>query len=155
MLYNPYFTQMLNPAYLDVIDCPYLNYARSPSDVSNLPEIKKQHVTVPVQNVSNFIDSLKYDWESLPQATKDEYYAKLHQMLQTKPLVENFDSENETSINTDYPHEMSIYIIYFLTMLGFILYYAYFRDMKNGHFFLAAYLVLIIVGSGLYYFSHR
>lgn len=155
MLYNPYFTQMLNPGYLDILDCPYLNYAKSPSDVSNVPDFKTQHVSVPEQNVSNFIDSLKYDWESLPQSTKDEYYTKLSQMLETKQIVENFDDESENSINTDYPHEMTIYIIYFLTMLGFILYYAYFRNMKNGHFFLTAYLVLITVGSGIYYFSHK
>lgn len=152
MLYNPYFTQMLNPAYLDVIDCPYLNYAKSPIN-ADITGDKERNVTVPEQNVSNFIDSLKYDWESLPDETKQEYYTKLSEMLESKYMVENF--ENTSDINTDYPHEMSIYVIYLLTMLGFILYYTYFNKMKNGHFYLAIYLIFVIVGSGLYYISHR
>ena len=152
MLYNPYFTQMLNPAYLDVIDCPYLNYAKAPSQIND-KNIKKQFSTVPEQNVSDFIDSLKYDWESLPKATQEEYYNKLSQML-NKATIENFD--DITDINTAYPNEMGLYIVYVLTMIGFILYFLYCKNMKTEcPVYLAIYLIILTVGSGIYYFSHR
>ena len=90
MFYNPYFTQMLNPAYLDVLDCPYLNYAKSPEESS--VESKKQCSTVPEQNVSNFIDALKYDWESLPKATKR--ILRVAEMIQNKSVMENFEDSS-------------------------------------------------------------
>lgn len=152
MLYNPYFTQMLNPAYLDVLDCPYLNYAKSPEE-SGI-ESKPSHSTLPEQNVSNFIDSLKYDWESLPKATKDEYYSKLAELMQNKQSVENF--EDSSPINTDYPNEFTLYIVYFLTMSGFIVYFLNVKNMDSrGPFYLAIYLIVLLVGTGAYYLSHR
>lgn len=152
MLYNPYFTQMLNPAYLDVIDCPYLNYAKNPEESSI--ESNKQCSTVPEQNVSDFLDSLKYDWESLPKATKEEYYSKLAQMLQDKSVIENFENLTPT-INTNYHHENTLYIIYFLTILGFIVYFLNINNMGiQGHIYLAIYLIIIVIGTGAYYFSY-
>ena len=152
MLYNPYFTQMLNPAYLDVLDCPYLNYARSPDEIRG--ETKKQCLTVPEQNVSDFIDSLKYDWESLPKATKDEYYSKLAEMIQDKRVIENF--EDSTPINTDYPSEFTLYIVYLLTIIGFVVYFLNFKNMEGrGHIYLVIYLIFLIIVTGLYYFSYR
>lgn len=152
MLYNPYFTQILNPAYLDVIECPYLNYTKSPSDIDT-PDLKKQCSTVPEQNVSDFIDALKYDWESLPKATKDEYYSKLAEMMQDKNVTENFEGYN--AINTAYPNENALYIVYALTILGFILYFLYCRSIQgNCPIYLAIYLIILVVGTGLYYFSH-
>ena len=152
MLYNPYFTQLLNPVYLDIIDCPYLNYAKSP-EVSSV-ETKKQCSTVPEQNVSDFIDALMYDWESLPEATKKEYYAKLAEMIQNKNVIENF--EDSSPINTDYPNEFTLYIVYFLTMLGFIVYFLNVKNMNGkGPFYLAVYLTVLLIGTGAYYFSHK
>lgn len=119
MLYNPYFTQMLNPAYLDVLDCPYLNYAKSPLDVNDRSVLRKRCSTVPEQNVSDFIDALKYDWESLPKKTKDEYYAKLAEMIHNKNIVENFE---------DSKPDNTLYIVYFL--------------------------IIILIGTVAYYFSH-
>lgn len=151
-MYNPYFTQMLNPAYLDVLDCPYLNYAKNPEDTS--VELKKQCLTVPEQNVSDFIDSLKYDWEALPKATKDEYYSKLAEIIQANSVSENF--EDSTPINTDYPNEFTLYIVYLLTMLGFIVYFLNVKNMNGlGHVYLAVYLIVLLVGTGAYYFSHK
>lgn len=152
MLYNSYFTQILNPAYLDVLDCPYLNYAKNPEESSI--ETKKQCSTVPEQNVSDFLDSLKHDWESLPEATKDEYYFKLAQMMQDKHITENF--EESPTINTDYPNEFTLYIVYFLTILGFIVYFLNINNMNGrGHIYLAIYLIILLVGTGAYYLSHR
>jgi hypothetical protein len=95
---------MLNPAYLDILDCPYLNYAKSPNDINNTPDVTSKG-TVPEQNVSGFIDSLKYDWESLPDDIKVEYYNKLNQLLDEvskKPSIEKFTEkmENNTQILT-------------------------------------------------------
>jgi len=143
---------MLNPAYLDVLDCPYLNYAKNPEE--SKIESKKPCSTIPEQNVSNFIDALKYDWESLPKATKDEYYAKLAELIQNKQSVENF--EDSSPINTDYPNEFTLYIVYFLTMLGFIVYFLNVKNMDyRGRFYLAIYLIVLLIGTGAYYFSHR
>ena len=150
MLYNPYFTQMLNPAYLDVIDCPYLNYSKSQEESSI--ESKPSHSTIPEQNVSNFIDSLKYDWESLPKATKDEYYSKLAELIQNKHSVENL--EDSSPINKNSPNEFTLYIVYLLTMVGFIVYFLNFKNMDGrGPFYLAIYLIVLLIGTGAYYFS--
>jgi hypothetical protein len=114
-MYNPYFTQMLNPAYLDILDCPYLNYAKSPTDVNNTPDISSP-CTVPEQNVSGFIDSLKYDWESLPDDIKTEYYNKLNQLLDEvnkKPSIEKFTEKMETT----YPIILSISIIVLIVLV--------------------------------------
>lgn len=150
MLYNPYFTQMLNPAYLDVLDCPYLNYAKNPEE--SIIESKKQCSTLPEQNVSDFIDALKYDWEALSNETRDEYNSKLAELIQNKHIVENF--EESSPINTAYPNEFTIYIVYILTILGFVVYFL--NSTKNfGHVYLSIYLILLIIGTSIYYFSHR
>lgn len=149
-MFNPYFTQMLNPAYLDVIDCPYLNYAKTPSPVNETPT--KQCATVPEQNVSDFIDALKYDWESLDDETKKEYYNKMSQLMKNN-VVENF--EDSTSINTAYPHEMSAFIIYILIILGLLMYFLFNKRLKNYALpLLVIYIIIILIGSSMYYFSH-
>lgn len=122
-MFNPYFTQMLNPAYLDVIDCPYLNYAKTPTEIDKpIPEVKKYNV--PEENVSNFIDSLKYDWESLPQEIKDEYYFKLNELL---------NNENKTrkvllkeNLKENFSNWDIIFLILIITIVisgGVIFYY--------------------------------
>ena len=116
-MYNPYFTQMLNPAYLDILDCPYLNYAKSPTDVDNTPDITST-CTVPEQNVSGFIDSLKYDWDALPQDVKNEYYNKLNQLLDEvnkKPMTEKFTEDMK---NTDQIVIISIIVVIALILGG-------------------------------------
>ena len=103
--------------------------------------------------MSNFIDPLKYDWESLPQETKDEYYSKLAELIQNKQSVEKF--EDSSPINTDYPNEFT-FIVYFLTMTGFIFYFLNVENMDGrGHFYMAIYLIVLLIGTGAYYFSHR
>jgi hypothetical protein len=68
--------------------------------------------------------------------------------------VENF--EDSSPINTDYPNEFTLYIVYFLTMLGFIVYFLNVKNMDGrGPFYLAIYLIVLLVGTGAYYFSHR
>lgn len=151
MLYNPYFTQMLNPAYLDVLDCPYLNYA--PNREESSIESKKPHLTVPEQNVSNFIDSLELDLESLPKETRDEYYSKLAELIQNKQSVENF--EDSSPINTAYPHEFALYILYFLIIIGIVVYYLNVKNLgERGPLYLAIYLIILVIGFGAYYFSY-
>ena len=131
--------------------CPYLNYAKSPEE-SHI-ESKPSRSTIPEQNVSDFIDSLKYDWESLPNATKDEYYSKLAKLIQNKHLVENL--EDSPPINTNYPNEFTLYIVYLLTIVGFIFYLLNFKNMDGrGPFYLAIYLIVLLIGTGAYYFSH-
>lgn len=141
MLYNPYFTQMLNPGYLDIIGCPYLNYAKNPEVA--LIESNDSRITVPEQNVSNFVDSLKYDWESLPKETQDEYYSALTKFMEHKNIKENL--ENTPLITNE------VIIVYLLTMLGLIIYYFNFKNM--GSIYLAVYLIIVLIGSALYYFS--
>lgn len=151
MFYNPYFKQMLNPAYLDVLDCPYLNYTKNREESSI--GSKKLDVTVPEENVSNFVDALKLDLESLPKATKDEYYYKLAELLQNKQSVEKF--EDSSPINTAYPHEFALYIFYFLTITGIVVYYLNVKSMgERGLFYLAIYLIILVIGFGAYHFSY-
>jgi len=157
MLYNPYFTQMLNPAYLDVLDCPYLNYAKSPGDEPADDEHKKTHTTVPEQNVSDFLDALKYDWESLPKNVKDKYYSKLTDMINSKdsskkPRTENFEG---SSINTAYPNDAAPFVINGLTQVGIILYILFKDRIPSAGMMLVVYLTLVTIGGILYYFSHR
>lgn len=120
VFHNPYFKQ-LNPAYVDIIGCPYLNYAKNP-DASSI----ESYSTVSEKNVSESESSEK-----------------------TRTI------ENLTSINTDYHNENTLYIIYFLTILGFIVYYLNINKWGiMGHIYLAVYLILLVIGAGAYYLSY-
>ncbi len=110
--FNPSFDQIVNPGYLDILDCPYLNYAKAPTELDHTPEHKPQ--SVPQANVSDFIDGLEIEWETLPDDIKHEYYQKLSEMLRhksynvthTQPIevirtnaIENYSDSDDTDKN--------------------------------------------------------
>lgn len=84
--FNPFFAQALNPAYVDVLDCPYLNYAKAPKYVKD--EIPKP-MSLPEQNVKGFINSLKYDYDALPNSVKEEYQKELKKFLNSDKIEDD------------------------------------------------------------------
>ena len=94
--FNPFFAQALNPAYVDVIDCPYLNYAKAPKYVKD--EIPKP-ISLPEQNISGFMNSLKYDYDALPYSLKKQYEEELKKFLNDSNnkdfIVEKMDSDDK------------------------------------------------------------
>ena len=134
LFFNPSFDQIVNPGYLDILDCPYLNYAKAPTELDHTPKHKPQ--SVPQANVSDFIDGLESEWETLPDDLKHEYYQKLSAMLSHKSYnvthtqpnevirrhaVENYTDDDDTDKNPGLNLLLIIVIIVVIAIIWYAL----------------------------------
>ena len=125
LFFNPSFDQIVNPGYLDILDCPYLNYVKAPTELDHVPEHKPR--SVPQANVSNFIDGLESEWETLPEDLKHEYYQRLSEMLRhksynvmhTQPfeITRQHLVENNSNSDTDKDNKWGTNTIIFMIIL--------------------------------------
>jgi len=132
LFFNPSFDQIVNPGYLDILDCPYLNYTKAPTELDHIPEHKPR--SVPQTNVSDFIDGLESEWETLPEDLKHEYYNKLAEMLRdksysTQPVavirtnaIENY-SDGDTDNGNKCDTKTIILIIILILVVNVVMWY--------------------------------
>ena len=89
------FDKIVNPAFLDILDCPYLNYVKAPTELDR---------------VSGYIDG-EDGWNALPENSKREYIKTLSKMVKNdssesdeinkKNMVENYpNKDNKWGTNT-------------------------------------------------------
>jgi hypothetical protein len=115
IFYNPYFSQIVNPAYVDIIDCPYLNYEKNTLNYEKTSEhIDKEDkiMTLPEENVSGFINSLKHDWDTLSPDVKQEYNDKLKTLIN-----ESHETEHLKSYDNNYLFIFLILVILIICVL--------------------------------------
>lgn len=115
-MFNPYFTEIVNPAYVDVVDCPYLNYAKSPSPIENQVEPNNKY-KVPDTNVKAFIDSLEQDWDTLDESTKKEYEHELGRFLSKNVKIENFNNKTDSRLDVSIDVKIIVAIIILVLMI--------------------------------------
>ena len=135
--HNTYmFDKIVNPAYLDALDCnypnyvkippeldcPYLNYVRAPTALDSVHE----HNSTSVQdNVSGYIDS-EDEWNALPENSKREYINTLSKMV--KNDSSESDEINEKNMVENYPNKDNkwgtvIFMIIITVVVNLIMWY--------------------------------